>query len=74
MEVVFTGGCTTAINMVAYSYGSLLKAGDRILLSELEHHSNIVPWQLLRARSGVEIDMIPVTVDGRIDLDALPRC
>ena len=49
MEVVFTGGCTAAINLVAYSYGSLLKPGDRILLSELEHHSNIVPWQLLRA-------------------------
>jgi cysteine desulfurase/selenocysteine lyase len=73
MEIVFTGGCTAAINLVAYSYGSLLKAGDRILLSELEHHSNIVPWQLLRQRSGVELDMIPVTVDGRIDLDHLPR-
>ena len=72
MEIVFTGGCTVAINLVAYSYGSLLKAGDRILLSELEHHSNIVPWQLLRARSGIEIDMIPVTLDGRIDLDKLP--
>ena len=73
LEVIFTGGCTAAINLVAYSYGSLLKAGDRILLSELEHHSNIVPWQLLRARSGVEIDMIPVTEDGRIDLTKLPR-
>ena len=73
MEIVFTGGCTAAINLVAYSYGSLLKPGDRILLSELEHHSNIVPWQLLRQRSGIEIDMVPVTVDGRIDLDALPR-
>jgi cysteine desulfurase/selenocysteine lyase len=67
MEIVFTGGCTAAINLVAYSYGQLLKPGDRILLSELEHHSNIVPWQLLRARSGIEIDMIPVTLDGRID-------
>lgn len=73
MEIVFTGGCTAAINLVAYSYGSLLKAGDRILLSELEHHSNIVPWQLLRQRSGVELDMIPVTVDGRIDLEQLPK-
>jgi len=73
LEVVFTGGCTTAINLVAYSYGSLLKPGDRILLSELEHHSNIVPWQLLRSRTGVELDMIPVTVEGRIDLEALPR-
>jgi cysteine desulfurase/selenocysteine lyase len=73
MEVVFTGGCTAAINMVAYSYGSLLKPGDRILLSELEHHSNIVPWQLLRARSGIELDMVPVTVEGRIDLEAMAK-
>jgi cysteine desulfurase/selenocysteine lyase len=73
MEIVFTGGCTAAINLVAYSYGQLLKAGDRILLSELEHHSNIVPWQLLRQRSGVELDMLPVTTDGRIDLDALSK-
>jgi cysteine desulfurase/selenocysteine lyase len=73
MEIVFTGGCTAAINLVAYSYGSLLKPGDRILLSELEHHSNIVPWQLLRARAGIEIDVIPVTEDGRIDLAQLSR-
>ncbi|WIM13865.1 SufS family cysteine desulfurase [Enhydrobacter sp.] len=72
LEIVFTGGCTAAINLVAYSYGQLLKPGDRILLSELEHHSNIVPWQLLRQRSGVELDMVPVTADGRIDLAALP--
>jgi cysteine desulfurase / selenocysteine lyase len=72
LEVVFTGGCTAAINLVAYSYGSLLKPGDRILLSELEHHSNIVPWQMLRSRAGIELDMIPVTLDGRIDLDKLP--
>jgi len=73
MEIIFTGGCTAAINLVAYSYGSLLKPGDRILLSELEHHSNIVPWQMLRARAGIEIDMVPVTVDGRIDLEKLPE-
>jgi cysteine desulfurase/selenocysteine lyase len=73
MEIVFTGGCTAAINLVAYSYGGLLKRGDRILLSELEHHSNIVPWQLLRQRTGVELDMLPVTTDGQIDLSALPK-
>jgi cysteine desulfurase / selenocysteine lyase len=73
MEIVFTGGCTAAINLVAYAYGSLLKPGDRILLSELEHHSNIVPWQLLRSRSGIEIDMVPVTADGRIDHEALTK-
>ena len=71
MEIVFTGGCTAAINLVAYSYGALLKPGDRVLISELEHHSNIVPWQLLRARSGIELDALPVTLDGRIDLGAL---
>ncbi|MBS0224250.1 MAG: SufS family cysteine desulfurase [Proteobacteria bacterium] len=73
MEIIFTGGCTAAINLVAYSYGQLLKPGDRILLSELEHHSNIVPWQLLRQRSGIELDTLPVTADGRIDLGALPQ-
>ena len=73
MEIVFTSGCTAAINLVAHSYGSLLKPGDRILLSELEHHSNIVPWQLLRSRAGIELDMVPVTTDGRIDIEMLPR-
>jgi cysteine desulfurase/selenocysteine lyase len=73
MEIVFTGGCTAAINLVAHSYGQLLKRGDRILISELEHHSNIVPWQLLRQRSGIELDMLPLTQDGQIDLEALPR-
>ena len=70
-EVVFTRGATEAINLVAHSWcGSQLKAGDRILLSTLEHHSNIVPWQLLRERIGVEIDVCPLTEDGLIDLDA----
>ncbi|MBV1916710.1 MAG: cysteine desulfurase [Sphingomonadaceae bacterium] len=70
-EIVFTRGATEAINLVAHSWGgSQLKAGDRILLSELEHHSNIVPWQLLRDRIGIEIDVCPLTEDGRIDLDA----
>jgi cysteine desulfurase / selenocysteine lyase len=73
MEIVFTGGCTAAINLVAYSYGQLLTRGDRILISELEHHSNIVPWQLLRQRTGIELDMLPVTTDGQIDLATLPR-
>ena len=73
-EVVFTRGATEAINLVAHSWGGThLKAGDRILLSVLEHHSNIVPWQLLRDRIGVEIDVCPLTEDGRIDLDAAER-
>jgi cysteine desulfurase/selenocysteine lyase len=70
-EIVFTRGATEAINLVAHSWGgSQLKAGDRILLSTLEHHSNIVPWQLLRDRIGVEIDVCPLTEGGLIDLDA----
>ncbi len=70
-EIVFTRGATEAINLVAQTWGQTnLKAGDRILLSTLEHHSNIVPWQLLRDRTGVEIDVCPLTEDGRIDLDA----
>jgi cysteine desulfurase/selenocysteine lyase len=73
-EIVFTRGATEAINLVAHSWGNThLKAGDRILLSQLEHHSNIVPWQLLRDRTGIEIDVCPLTHDGRIDLDAAER-
>ena len=70
-EVVFTRGATEAINLVAQSWGaSTLREGDRILLSGLEHHSNIVPWQLLAGRVGAAIDVCPLTGDGRIDLDA----
>ncbi|AKM11923.1 cysteine desulfurase [Croceicoccus naphthovorans] len=70
-ELVFTRGATEAINLVAATWGEAnLQAGDRVLLSVLEHHSNIVPWQLLRERVGIEIDVCPLTDDGRIDLDA----
>jgi len=70
-EIVFTRGATEGINLVAQTWGQTnLKAGDRILLSTLEHHSNIVPWQLLRDRTGIAIDVCPLTPDGRIDLDA----
>ncbi len=72
-EVVFTGGCTASINLVAYAYGSLLQKDDEIVLSEIEHHSNIVPWQLLAERQGLAIKVLPTTDDGRIDLTALPR-
>ena len=73
-EIVFTRGATEAINLVAQTWGvQNLKAGDRILLSVLEHHSNIVPWQLLRDRTGVEIDVCPLTEDGQIDLEAAER-
>ena len=73
-EIVFTRGATEAINLVAQSWGAAnLKPGDRILLSELEHHSNIVPWQLLQDRIGFHIDVCPLTEDGLVDLDAAER-
>lgn len=71
-EVVFVRGATEAINLVAQCWGGTqLKAGDRILLSLLEHHSNIVPWQLVAERVGAAIDVVPLTADGRIDLEAM---
>ena len=71
-EVVFVRGATEGINLVAQSWGGAnLKPGDRILLSTLEHHSNIVPWRLIADRTGAEIDVVPLTADQRIDLDAM---
>lgn len=70
-EIVFTRGATEAINLLANSWGKAnLKPGDRILLSQLEHHSNIVPWQMIAAETGAEIDVCPLTHDHQIDLDA----
>ena len=71
-EVVFVRGATEGINLVAQCYAATqLKAGDRILLSALEHHSNIVPWQMAAEKIGAEIDVVPLTDDQRIDLDAM---
>ncbi|GAA4216670.1 cysteine desulfurase [Sphingomonas endophytica] len=71
-EIVFVRGATEAINLVAQSWAAQnLKPGDRILLSMLEHHSNIVPWQMVAERVGAAIDVIPLTADHRIDLDAM---
>ncbi len=71
-ECVFVRGATEAINLVAQCWASTqLKAGDRIMLSMLEHHSNIVPWQMAAERVGAAIDVAPLTADGRIDLDAM---
>ncbi len=70
-EIVFTRGATEAINLVANTWGRAnLKPGDRILLSQLEHHSNIVPWQMIAAATGAHIDVCPLTHDHQIDLDA----
>jgi cysteine desulfurase/selenocysteine lyase len=69
-EVVFTKGATDAINLVASSYGLSLTAGDEIVLSEMEHHANIIPWHFLRERKGLVLKFIPVLDDGRLDMDA----
>ena len=69
-EIVFTKGATEAINLVAASFGLSLEAGDEIIVSEMEHHANIIPWHFLRERKGVVLKFIPVTDDGRLDLEA----
>ena len=69
-EIIFTRGTTESINLVAYSFGeTFLKEGDEIIVSEMEHHSNIVPWQLLRTRKNITIKVIPFNEKGELDLD-----
>lgn len=72
-EVVFTKGGTEAINLVASGLGAGLKAGDEILLTEMEHHANIVPWHFLRERQGVVLKFIPVLDEGQLDMAAIPN-
>ena len=67
-EVVFTSGTTASINVFAQAFGARLSPADEIVISAAEHHSNFVPWQLLRDRSGARLRMLPLTRDGRIDL------
>jgi cysteine desulfurase/selenocysteine lyase len=70
-EIVFTRGTTEAINLVAQSWGQAnLKAGDEILLTAMEHHSNIVPWQMLAARTGAVIKVAPISDSGELDMEA----
>ena len=74
-EVIFTSGTTTGINMVASGLGQTwLRRGDEVLISEMEHHANIVPWQMACQRSGAEIRVIPVTDSGELDLEAAEKC
>jgi cysteine desulfurase / selenocysteine lyase len=71
-EVVFTKNVTEAINLVAYSWGRAnLVAGDVVVLTEMEHHSNLVPWLMLRAERGIELRFLPVSDDGLLDLSRL---
>ena len=73
-EVIFTAGATASINLVAYAWSErFLEAGDNILISELEHHSNIVPWQLAAARKGAEIRVLPFDEEGRLKVELLPE-
>ena len=69
-EVIFTSGTTDSINLITASFGAeFIHSGDRILISEMEHHSNIVPWQILAERKGAHIDVIPVLDNGELDLN-----
>jgi cysteine desulfurase/selenocysteine lyase len=73
-EIVFTRGATESINLVAYSFGErFLQPGDRVLVSALEHHANIVPWQQFCDRRSTRLDVIPIDINGDIDLDAYRR-
>lgn len=73
-EVIFTSNSTESINLVAYAWGRRnLQKGDAVLLTEMEHHANLVPWQILAAERDVELRFIPVTDRGELDLSALPR-
>ncbi len=73
-EIIFTRGTTESLNLLATSAGeAFLKEGDEVVLSQMEHHSNIVPWQLLRDRKGIVIKVCPVTDEGSLDLVALTQ-
>ena len=70
-EIVFTRGTTESINLVAFSFGeAFLQEGDEVILSVMEHHSNIVPWQLLRDRKGIVIKVVPMNDAGELDIEA----
>ena len=71
-EIVFVRGTTEAINLVASSFGQGLHEGDEVILTAMEHHANIVPWQLLRERAGIVLRVLPITPAGELDLDAMP--
>ena len=71
-EVIFTAGATASINTVAYAWGEkFLQGGDNIIISEMEHHSNIVPWQLIAQRKGAELRVLPFDDDGRLKIEKL---
>lgn len=74
-EIVFVRGATEAINLVMHGYGrKFLKEGDEVVLTTMEHHANIVPWQMLRDEKGIVLKIVPITDDGRIEEDAFRAC
>lgn len=70
-EIIFTKGTTESINMVAHGFRQILKKGDEVLISEMEHHANIVPWQITCEMTGAKLKVIPITDEGRLDMKAL---
>jgi cysteine desulfurase/selenocysteine lyase len=73
-EIIFTRGATEAINLVAYSYGETnLKEGDEVLITEMEHHSNIVPWQIVCSKTGAKLKVVPFDDNGELILDELEK-
>ena len=72
-EIVFVRGATEAINLVANSFGSRLQPGDEVIITEMEHHSNIVPWQMLRDRAGITLKAVPITPEGELDMEAFDK-
>lgn len=73
-EIIFTSGSTMSINLVAQAWGrKFLKPDDEVLLTEMEHHANLVPWQWIARHTGAKLRFIPLTSDGRVDLDAFGR-
>ena len=69
-EIIFTKGTTESINLIAYSFGSTLQDGDEIIISEMEHHSNILPWQMLK-KNNISIKFIPIDQQGNLNLNKL---
>ena len=68
-EVIFTKGTTESLNLLAYSLGKKLQPGDEIVLTEMEHHANLVPWQQLAKEKGLILKFIPITADFRLDMN-----
>ena len=72
-EIIFVRGATEGLNLIAHTLGSRLKTGDVVILSEMEHHANIVPWQLICKQIGATIEVIPTLPEGNLDMEVLEK-